>query len=121
MTPAYVAAKFGVVGFTRNFKGLEHGLLYEGNYKGVRVNAIAPGTTDTAMLNPVRQVMKDTSLQMQAVEPVVDAFMIIIKDDNISGELFKVTPEEGCVLVPAVDGMGLTGEARKTQGFSPEE
>ncbi|GJJ70703.1 15-hydroxyprostaglandin dehydrogenase (NAD) [Entomortierella parvispora] len=121
MTPAYVAAKFGVVGFTRNFKGLEQGLLYEGKYKGVRVNAIAPGTTDTAMLNPVRQIIKDTRLQMQTAEPVVDAFMMIIEDDSISGEIFKVTPEEGCVLVPAVDGAGLTGDARKAQGLSRED
>ncbi|MFI5409466.1 SDR family NAD(P)-dependent oxidoreductase [Kaistia sp. UC242_56] len=48
----YCAAKAGLVGFTR-------ALSYEGAPHGVTVNAIAPGATETALLNGLSQEWRD--------------------------------------------------------------
>jgi len=93
-TPVYTAAKFGVCGFSRSFKGNEK---REGPDHGIRVNCVAPAPADTPILDAVREVVKN--FPMVTVEKVIDAFMMVIEDDSISGDVARITPNEGIVIM----------------------
>lgn len=74
-TPAYVAAKHGVVGLTKN-------IAIDYSRKGIRCNAIAPGYTRTPMLERAAQQVGDLShLSVPGV-----------KDGNLMGRF--AMPEE---------------------------
>ncbi|KAG0370333.1 hypothetical protein BGX24_002053 [Mortierella sp. AD032] len=89
-TPVYTAAKFGVCGFTRSFKGYE---TREGADSGIRVNCVAPAPADTPILDAVREMFKD--IKMVEVEMVTDAFMMVIEDESLSGDIARITVDEG--------------------------
>ncbi|KAF8952020.1 hypothetical protein BGZ52_008430 [Haplosporangium bisporale] len=93
-TPVYTAAKFGVCGFTRSFKGNEK---REGADQGIRVNCVAPAPADTPIMDAVRETVKNFA--MVSVEMVTDAFMMVIEDESLSGDIARITPEEGIVIM----------------------
>ncbi|GJJ72333.1 15-hydroxyprostaglandin dehydrogenase (NAD) [Entomortierella parvispora] len=93
-TPVYTAVKFGVCGFSRSFKGNEK---RQGPDHGIRVNCVAPAPADTPILDAVRDAVKN--FPMVTVEKVIDAFMLVIEDDNISGDVARITPDEGIVIM----------------------
>ncbi|KAG0045492.1 hypothetical protein BGZ83_009313 [Gryganskiella cystojenkinii] len=103
-TPVYSAAKFGVVGLTRSFKGFG---------KGIRVNAVAPSFADTKIIAPIKEdVMKIAPLV--TVEMVTDAFMLLIEDDSYDGDIARVTPQYGISVLgrPTANG-GKGGKKAK--------
>ncbi|KAF9410499.1 hypothetical protein BGZ94_001630, partial [Podila epigama] len=88
-TPVYSAAKYGVVGFTRSFKGFPN---------NIRVNAVAPSFADTKIIAP----MKDAVMAMGplvSVDMVTDAFMLLIEDDSYSGDIARITPNYGIDVI----------------------
>ncbi|KAG0088956.1 hypothetical protein BGZ93_002429 [Podila epicladia] len=88
-TPAYSAAKFGVVGLTRSFKDFPD---------NIRVNAVAPSFADTKIIDEAREYI--TSLNaMVTVDQVIDAFMLFIEDDSYSGDVARVTPKYGVSVI----------------------
>ncbi|GJJ72378.1 15-hydroxyprostaglandin dehydrogenase (NAD) [Entomortierella parvispora] len=89
MTPAYSAAKFGVVGLTRSFKGFGD---------NIRVNAVAPSFADTKIIANVRDVVASLA-PLVPVETVIDAFMMLIEDESFSGDIARITPQYGISII----------------------
>jgi len=89
MTPAYSAAKFGVVGLTRSFKGFG---------ENIRVNAVAPSFADTKIIANVREIVKNLA-PLVPVETVIDAFMLLIEDESYSGDIARITPKYGVSVI----------------------
>ncbi|KAF9389622.1 hypothetical protein CPB97_011032 [Podila verticillata] len=89
ITPAYTAAKFGVVGLTRSFQG------FPGN---IRVNAVAPSFADTRLIDGIRDKVKSMGI-MVTIDQVVDAFMLLIEDDSYNGDIARVTLQYGVSVV----------------------
>ncbi|KAF9164412.1 hypothetical protein DFQ26_001458 [Actinomortierella ambigua] len=87
LTPAYSAAKFGVVGLTRSLKEY-------GNQVGVRVNAVAPSFADTKIIAPIKDAVQKIA-PLVSVDMVIDAFMLLIEDDSFSGDVARITPQYG--------------------------
>ncbi|KAG0206404.1 hypothetical protein BGX28_002120 [Mortierella sp. GBA30] len=109
--PVYTAAKFGVVGFTRCFKKelIEKSALrlpengvdsethsaYEAVHEmGVRVNAVGPTFADTGLIKDIRK-MATGMMPLVPLELVVDAFMLLIEDDSLSGDVVTIRPQKG--------------------------
>ncbi|KAF8975047.1 hypothetical protein BGZ46_009482 [Entomortierella lignicola] len=88
-TPAYTAAKFGVVGLTRAFKEFPD--------NSIRVNAVAPSFAPTKIIEPIKETIAKNPLV--TVEMVVDAFLILIEDDSLRGDIARVTPKYGINIV----------------------
>ncbi|KAG0354068.1 hypothetical protein BG005_006767 [Podila minutissima] len=93
-TPVYTAAKFGVCGFTRSFKGNEK---REGADHGIRVNCVAPAPADTPIMDAVRETVKHFA--MVDVSTITDAFMMVIEDEKLSGDIVRITTDEGIVIM----------------------
>ncbi|KAF9969233.1 hypothetical protein BGZ73_008515 [Actinomortierella ambigua] len=91
MTPAYSAAKFGVIGFTRSMKDY-------GNQINVRVNAVAPSFADTKIIAPIKDVVQKIA-PLVSVDMVIDAFMMLIEDDSFSGDVARITPQYGISIM----------------------
>ncbi|KAG0096995.1 hypothetical protein BGZ93_003675 [Podila epicladia] len=89
MTPVYSAAKFGVVGFTRSFKDFPD---------GIRVNAVAPSFADTKIIAPIKDVVTSMG-PLVTVDMVTDAFMLLIEDDQYSGDVARITPSYGIDVI----------------------
>ncbi|MGA3304188.1 MAG: acetoacetyl-CoA reductase [Methylovirgula sp.] len=76
----YAAAKAGIIGFTK-------ALALEGAARGITVNAIAPGYTDTAMVAMVRRDILDKIVATVPVgrlakpEEIARGVMFLIDDD----------------------------------------
>jgi NAD(P)-dependent dehydrogenase (short-subunit alcohol dehydrogenase family) len=66
--PVYGANKHGVVGLVRAI-----GESWPND--GIRVNAICPGFADTAIVDPMREVLAAGGITLLTVAAVVDAFM----------------------------------------------
>ncbi|KAG0335321.1 hypothetical protein BG004_008495 [Podila humilis] len=92
-TPVYAAAKFGVCGFTRSFKGFEK----RESDKGIRVNCVAPAPVMTPIFAPVAESVK--YFTMVSIDLVIDGFMKVIEDENCSGDVARITPEDGLVIM----------------------
>ncbi|KAF9571458.1 hypothetical protein EC968_000489 [Mortierella alpina] len=120
--PVYTAAKFGVVGFTRCFKkefhgkstpyldesGTDHGgdthSAYEAVHEmGVRVNAVGPTWADTGLIKDIRE-MATGMMPLVSVNLVVDAFMLMIEDDSLSGDVATIRPGKGIHIVGSKQG-----------------
>ena len=89
----YRAAKAGVVMLTRCCKELAA--------QGVRVNAIAPGITDTAMLGKtgdgtgtadwLATTMRD--IRVRTPQEMADAVVSLVRDDSMAGEVVELDHE----------------------------
>jgi NAD(P)-dependent dehydrogenase (short-subunit alcohol dehydrogenase family) len=80
--PIYTANKHAVVGLVRS---IGQSFLAD----GVRVNALCPGFTDTAILGELREQLVEDGMPIIAVEDVVDAFEAILAAER-SGECWYV-------------------------------
>lgn len=92
---AYCASKHGVVGLTR-CAARDYG------GKGIRVNAIAPGVTETPMMTEIRQTVSDGPERMtEAMVPMkrlgnpkelaqVIAFMLSEEASFVNGSIYTV-------------------------------
>ncbi|KAG0358801.1 hypothetical protein BG005_001809 [Podila minutissima] len=101
LAPTYTAAKHGVVGLTRSFKGVEVDGLK------IRVNAIAPTFADTRIIAPIREWVQ-TQMTLVPVEQVLDAFMMAIEDRGLEGDVLHITPNSGIQVL-----------GRETKGWPP--
>jgi NAD(P)-dependent dehydrogenase (short-subunit alcohol dehydrogenase family) len=100
LNPVYAATKHGVVGLSRS-------LSYLANEKDrIRVNCICPSFTDTSM---VQSAMGESDLFSQTVatqgrllDPklVADGIMRLVADDNLAGEVMRVTAQKGIDFQP---------------------
>jgi NAD(P)-dependent dehydrogenase (short-subunit alcohol dehydrogenase family) len=66
--PIYGANKHGVVGVVR-------ALGEDWPQYGIRVNALCPGFADTAIVDPLREILSDSGIPLIPVDMVVDAFV----------------------------------------------
>jgi NAD(P)-dependent dehydrogenase (short-subunit alcohol dehydrogenase family) len=82
--PVYSANKHGVVGLVRSIG--EDWAQY-----GIRVNALCPGFADTAIVDPLRELLSDGGIPLIAVDTVVDAF-IAAASSRRSAECWYVQP-----------------------------
>lgn len=87
----YAAAKAGIIGLTRS-------LAQEVGHKGIRVNAVAPGFTDTHMLDPIPadfkvEIQHQTPLgRFGRPEEIANAILFLASDEAsfITGEVLNV-------------------------------
>jgi NAD(P)-dependent dehydrogenase (short-subunit alcohol dehydrogenase family) len=82
--PIYGANKHGVVGLVRAI-----GESWPAH--GIRVNAICPGFSDTAIVDPLRDLLFQEGLPLIPVEMVVDAFVSAATSGR-SGECWYIQP-----------------------------
>lgn len=87
----YAAAKAGIIGFTK-------ALALEGAARGITVNAVAPGYTDTAMVAAVRQDILEKIVASVPVgrlakpEEIARGIAFLVSDDAgfITGETLSI-------------------------------
>jgi NAD(P)-dependent dehydrogenase (short-subunit alcohol dehydrogenase family) len=82
--PIYGANKHGVVGLVR-------ALGDDWPQYGIRVNAICPGFADTAIVDPLRELLADSGLPLIPVDMVVEAFVGAASSGR-SGECWYIQP-----------------------------
>lgn len=82
--PVYGANKHGVVGLVR-------AIGEDWPQHGIRVNGLCPGFADTAIVNPLRDVLADSGISLIPPEMVVDAFVAAATSGR-SGECWVVQP-----------------------------
>ena len=82
MDPVYAANKAAVVNLVRS---VGPGLAAQ----GIVVNAVCPGFTDTAIVDPVRGFLESARMPLMAVEEVVTAVATVIGSDS-GGEAWLV-------------------------------
>jgi NAD(P)-dependent dehydrogenase (short-subunit alcohol dehydrogenase family) len=82
--PVYGANKHGVVGLVR-------AIGQSWPNEGIRVNAICPGFADTAIVDPMRDVLAAGGITLLSVDAVVDAFMAALTS-GASAECWYVQP-----------------------------
>lgn len=95
--PAYCASKFGIVGFSRSVAPAAF------RKKGIRVNCVCPGSTDTDIYKTVGnlELTKEqqellVSTHKQKPEAVAECVVDLIKDESTeAGQVVKVTYEDG--------------------------
>ncbi|KAF9959859.1 hypothetical protein BGZ72_008633 [Mortierella alpina] len=128
--PVYTAAKFGVVGFTRCFKrelieksgpylteggrdnvGDVHSAYEAVHEMGVRVNAVGPTWADTGLIKDIRE-MATGMMPLVSVDLVVDAFMLSIEDESLSGDVVTIRPGKGIHVVGRKQGQRPTISAK---------
>ncbi|KAL9975503.1 hypothetical protein ACROYT_G012668 [Oculina patagonica] len=94
LAPVYCATKHGIVAFTRS---IANAAIRD---KGIRVNCICPGRTDTEMDFPRHRLRKEEieaqdSLPKQPVADVVKGVIELIEDDTKNGEVLVVCVTDG--------------------------
>jgi NAD(P)-dependent dehydrogenase (short-subunit alcohol dehydrogenase family) len=83
--PIYGANKHGVVGLVRAIGG-DWPQLHN-----IRVNAICPGFADTAIVDPMRDLLRDGGITLLTVDAVVEAFVSAATSGR-SAECWYVQP-----------------------------
>ena len=92
---AYSAAKAGLIGFTK-------ALAKEVAPSGVRVNALAPGVTDTAMMadyskEDLRLILADIPMgRMASALEIADSALFLAESEYITGQV--LSPNGGSVI-----------------------
>lgn len=100
LVPGYGAAKAGIIGVTRN-------LAVKWASKGIRVNAVAPGTIDTPMTAPMHGVAELVNAELAHIPlqrfgsvgdiaPTI-AFLCTEQSSYTTGALFVVDGASDCV------------------------
>lgn len=84
LEPVYAANKSAVVGLVRAL-----GPAWAS--ENVRVNALCPGFTDTAIIDRVREVIAERGIEVLTVESVADGFMAILTAGR-TGECWYALP-----------------------------
>jgi NAD(P)-dependent dehydrogenase (short-subunit alcohol dehydrogenase family) len=82
--PAYGANKHGVVGLVR-------AIGQDWPNDGIRVNALCPGFADTAIVDPIREVLAGDGIPLIDPEKVVDAFVAAATSGR-SAECWYIQP-----------------------------
>ncbi len=82
MDPIYAANKHAVVGLVRSL-----GPVLAGD--GIRINAVCPGFAETAIIEPIRELLVGQGLPIIPVEQVTDA-VIELFDNDVTGECWFV-------------------------------
>lgn len=82
--PVYGANKHAVVGLVR-------AIGEDWPQHGIRVNALCPGFADTAIVDPLREVLADSGISLIPPEMVVDAFVAAATSGR-SGECWVIQP-----------------------------
>jgi NAD(P)-dependent dehydrogenase (short-subunit alcohol dehydrogenase family) len=82
--PVYGANKHAVIGLVRS-------LGEDWPRHGVRVNAVCPGFADTAIVDPLRDMLSESGVPLIAVETVVDTVLAAATSGR-SGECWFVQP-----------------------------
>ena len=82
--PVYTATKHAVVGLVRS-------LAPTHLVDGIRVNALCPGFADTAILEPIRDMLVGSGMPLLDASDVADAFMAVLASRR-SGECWFVQP-----------------------------
>ncbi|KAJ3153061.1 hypothetical protein HDU86_005359 [Geranomyces michiganensis] len=90
--PVYAAAKAGVVNFTKS--------LGQWKKKGIRAVAICPGFTQTGIIDAGRAAFGDAfhsfvGPQLIPIDTVIDAFVLGIEDESLTGVAIRITKEHG--------------------------
>jgi NAD(P)-dependent dehydrogenase (short-subunit alcohol dehydrogenase family) len=104
LEPVYSANKAAVVALVRAL-----GPAWEA--EGVRVNALCPGYADTAIVDPLRDLLSSAGVPLLELETVVDAFLAALTSGR-TGECWYVQPGRPSepFRFPNVPGI-RTGEA----------
>lgn len=94
LAPVYCATKHGVIAFTRS---IAKAAIRD---KGIRVNCICPGRTDTEMDFPRHRLTKEEieaqdSLPKQPVADVAKGVVELIEDDSKIGEVLVICVTDG--------------------------
>ena len=84
LDPIYGANKAAVVGLVRAL-----GPAWSGD--GIRVNGLCPGYADTAIVDPMRDVLAGAGIPLLEVRTVVDAFVSVLTSDQ-TGQCWYVQP-----------------------------
>lgn len=93
-SPIYCATKHALIGFTRSLAPLRK--------QGIRVNALAPGFTQTSLVTSAMQSGRfkgavDVATQvyggLMSVEDVAEGAMMLIEDEKIAGKVLSVSRE----------------------------
>ncbi len=84
LDPIYAANKHAVVGLVRSL-----GPVLE--QQNVRINAICPGFSDTAIITPIRDALVEQGLPIIPVAEVIDVVLRLF-DGDMSGECWFVQP-----------------------------
>jgi NAD(P)-dependent dehydrogenase (short-subunit alcohol dehydrogenase family) len=82
--PVYSMTKHAVVGLVRSIGD-------DWPRFGIRVNALCPGFADTPIVDPLREILRDSGIPLIPVEMVVDAFVAAATSGR-SGECWYVQP-----------------------------
>ncbi|XP_017275338.1 15-hydroxyprostaglandin dehydrogenase [NAD(+)]-like [Kryptolebias marmoratus] len=111
--PAYTAAKFGVVGFTRALAAASESLGY-----GIRINAVCPSFVQTDMKDRTPNLLGRFSVMIEALNEMCDkmgvlttsdvaeGFMDLLKDETKNGQALLVMPKERrCVTFPSLQSL----------------
>jgi NAD(P)-dependent dehydrogenase (short-subunit alcohol dehydrogenase family) len=82
MDPIYAANKHAVIGLVRS---LGPALAYD----GIRINAVCPGYSETAIIAPIRELLADQGLPIIPVQRITEA-VIGLFDGDMTGECWFV-------------------------------
>ncbi|EGX91089.1 short chain dehydrogenase/reductase family oxidoreductase, putative [Cordyceps militaris CM01] len=108
-SPLYVAAKYGVVGFTRSMAPLEAAV-------GIRVSAVAPGAVRTPMLleHPDRDnVIDDGEDVLISVQKVAEAMLLLVESEDHPGGTILEVSAKGTRPVSVWNDPGPSQEPRQ--------
>jgi len=103
MDVVYTATKHAVVGLVRSVAPNCAG-------DNIRVNALCPGFTDTAMIDEIRDMLRDGGMPLVSVDAVADAFFTVLVK-GCTGECFFVQPGRASepFRFPSIPGPRDTG------------